>query len=319
MDVYNNNGSMANDNVDGLEMDDKSNSNVYAVVDEEAHTDNTTDDGNHKNVVYPHSGSSENAYIHTDDTMNDDNLNEEKTRISSSRVSTSSKTFRIFISVFVLVNFAATVTLFVLYMTIPAPGSSGKTQTSTTSGITTGDWSEIAALIMNNQDFIDECASAVETDLKADAAFLESVKGQDGVDAQGFRYPIGAIYLNADDDRNPSVVLGYGTWERFAQGRTLVSLIQTGSSGLTDVDVDFGTIGQEGGERVHALTLDEMPSHTHKYSEASNGPAALGVGVGYSPATAVGRQVANTQATGNGDAHNLLQPYIVVHMWKRTA
>jgi microcystin-dependent protein len=74
-------------------------------------------------------------------------------------------------------------------------------------------------------------------------------------------------------------------------------------------DTDRGTNGSQ----EHLLTEAQMPAHTHTYSESSNGPAASGVGGGFSPATAVGRQEANSGSTGGGSAHNNVQPTIILN------
>lgn len=70
-----------------------------------------------------------------------------------------------------------------------------------------------------------------------------------GLDA----YPVGSIYINADG-QNPATTLGGGTWQRIAQGRTLIG---EGTS-----DQAFAA-GEEGGESKHKLTVAEMPAHSH--------------------------------------------------------
>ena len=124
-------------------------------------------------------------------------------------------------------------------------------------------------------------------------------------------YPVGSIYMNASDSTNPATLLGFGTWVAFGAGRVPV--------GIDSGDTDFDTAEETGGAKTHTLTTSQIPAHTHTYSESSYGPNASGVGAGYYPPTAVGRQGANSGSTGGGQAHNNLQPYIVVHMWKRTA
>jgi hypothetical protein len=124
-------------------------------------------------------------------------------------------------------------------------------------------------------------------------------------------YPVGSVYTNATDSTNPSTLLGFGTWVAFGAGRVPV--------GIDSGDTDFDTAEETGGSKTHTLTTSEIPAHTHTYSESSFGPDAEGVGAGYDPPTAVGRQEADSGSTGGGQAHNNLQPYIVVYMWKRTA
>lgn len=155
---------------------------------------------------------------------------------------------------------------------------------------------------------------------------------QDAIEAtKQALYPVGSIYTNATSSTNPSTLLGFGTWTRFGEGRVLVS--QNGS------DSDFDTAEETGGSKTHALTEAEMPKHYHSV-RGPNGPFTGGQQSGsttngglYGGGTpddgtvaygteSVGGGAASgsaSQGTGNGNAHNNLQPYIVVYMWKRTA
>jgi hypothetical protein len=118
-------------------------------------------------------------------------------------------------------------------------------------------------------------------------------------------FPVGAIYTSITGV-NPATELGYGTWSAFGAGRVLVGY----DSGQTE----FDTVEEAGGAKTHTLTVDEMPAHSHGVAynlSAGTGSARNSV---FSSGT-----VSNTQSTGGGQAHNNLQPYIVVHFWKRTA
>ena len=123
-------------------------------------------------------------------------------------------------------------------------------------------------------------------------------------------YPVGSIYMNASDSTNPATLLGFGTWVAFGAGRVPV--------GIDAGQTEFDTAGETGGAKTHTFTISEMPSHTH------NNPAGIlpppnsnDVDVTGGNARTLGDDVA-TEATGGGQAHNNLQPYIVVYMWKRT-
>jgi hypothetical protein len=120
-------------------------------------------------------------------------------------------------------------------------------------------------------------------------------------------YPVGSVYINAAVSTNPGTLLGFGTWAAFGAGRVLV--------GLDAGDVDFDTVEETGGAKTHTLTVDEMPSHTHTQA-GSDDSAHLQFGA---PADDFGEADSQTGATGGGQPHNNLQPYIVVYMWKRTA
>lgn len=135
-------------------------------------------------------------------------------------------------------------------------------------------------------------------------------------------YPIGCIYFSTNST-NPATSLGFGTWTAFGAGRVPVGF----DSGQTEFDTDEET----GGAKTHTLTTAEMPSHTHTQDAhlhtvsgvrgginwTGGGSRALDPDVGGTQATS--SVTATNQNTGGGGAHNNLQPYIVVRMWKRTA
>ena len=114
-------------------------------------------------------------------------------------------------------------------------------------------------------------------------------------------YPVGSIYLSYNHT-NPGTLFG-GTWTRI-QNAFLWATTST------------GTIGQTGGEQTVTLTTEQLPSHSHGsvYSQHATGTkdkawySASGSSVAY-----------GTVATGGGQAHNNMPPYIQVSVWRRTA
>lgn len=124
-------------------------------------------------------------------------------------------------------------------------------------------------------------------------------------------YPVGALYCNYSNSDNPNTTLGFGTWVA-VEGKVLV--------GLDSGDADFDTAGETGGAKTHTLTISEMPSHSHtitnKLNSASAGPF---VGGENNSTTHPSIPTISTNTTGSGQAHNNLQPYVVVYMWRRTA
>lgn len=126
-------------------------------------------------------------------------------------------------------------------------------------------------------------------------------------------YPVGSIYINATSSTNPATLLGFGTWTAFGAGKVMV--------GIDSEDEDFDTAEETGGEKTHTLTTAEMPTHNHsgaaslkKNVQGSTGNEVYG---GSSGGTAGSKDFGGVNA-GSGDAHNNVQPYIVVYMWKRT-
>jgi microcystin-dependent protein len=80
-------------------------------------------------------------------------------------------------------------------------------------------------------------------------------------------------------------------------------------------DDPFEEAGMEGGETEHTLTVDELPSHTHGYTKQTAGsPQTIFYQFGGSSATLTGYSDIPdaTDATGGGEAHNNLQPYVVI-------
>lgn len=153
-------------------------------------------------------------------------------------------------------------------------------------------------------------------------------------------YPVGSIYMSAADT-SPASFIG-GTWERWGAGRVPV--------GLSGSESEFDTAEKTGGEKAHALTLDEIPAHDHSgaarsgsggYTLAKPGDIATsGVPLGsqtYSveyemtslagsgngaPSSSLARFVEaeyGVPSNGGGGSHTNLQPYIVCYMWKRIA
>jgi len=69
-------------------------------------------------------------------------------------------------------------------------------------------------------------------------------------------------------------------------------------------DAEFDTMGEKYGEKLHLLTIAEMPAHSH--GSGSNGQAYLVPSGNYYGLTAVGSPI----NAGGGAAHNVIQPSI---------
>lgn len=144
---------------------------------------------------------------------------------------------------------------------------------------------------------------------------------------QAMFYPVGSIYTNAAVATNPATLLGFGTWTAFGAGRVMV--------GLNSGDTDFDTVEETGGAKTHTLTEAELPAHTHGSAGAHTHTTAYADGDagGIGTTTLTGStnthvdndtktsssSGAHTHASvGSDTAHTIVQPYIVVYMWKRT-
>ena len=121
-------------------------------------------------------------------------------------------------------------------------------------------------------------------------------------------YPVGSIYMSVNST-SPSSLFG-GTWERFANGRCLV--------GVNESDADFSSAQKTGGEKTHTLTENEMPRHNHtiKLYESN---IDTNVGRVMRSKSITSEASGSSDYTGGNSAHNNLQPYITVYMWRRTA
>ena len=133
-------------------------------------------------------------------------------------------------------------------------------------------------------------------------------------------YPVGSIYLSTVDT-NPGTIFG-GTWVKYAEGKTLIGEGTNGSYtfNTTTEQTDENATTNPLGVYKHQLSVDEMPSHTHKVippdSGGSNGPKYL-----FNVTNSKYRNVSNTdfemQSAGGDQSHNNIQPYVVTYMWQR--
>lgn len=136
-------------------------------------------------------------------------------------------------------------------------------------------------------------------------------------------YPIGHLFFNESDQRNPFDIIRFGVWIRALEGRSPMGIIESNYLATnTNIpeDVKAG-LGVEIGEYEHSLTADENGPHTHRWAESSSGG-------GYDSGThayaidypeggpAVGKLTSNS---GLGKPHNTIHPVTLVSIWKRVA
>jgi microcystin-dependent protein len=106
----------------------------------------------------------------------------------------------------------------------------------------------------------------------------------------------GTATFNVPDFRGRAAVMSDSTTLQGAAGRL------TGSNSL----------GNNGGNQTHALSINEMPSHNHGFTRTPNTAGSTFAIL----ADSYGSSSINTtliQNTGGGQAHNNMQPYLIVN------
>lgn len=136
-------------------------------------------------------------------------------------------------------------------------------------------------------------------------------------------YPVNSLFITFSSV-NPNEQLGYGTWVAVGAGRVLV--------GLDSGDANFDTVGETGGSKTVASSGSISSESAHTHSVASNvsvDPHTAGTGLAAGTDITPAHVVNNTSVTSGagsshthtytGNATSVVQPYLVVYMWKRTA
>lgn len=170
-------------------------------------------------------------------------------------------------------------------------------------------------------------------------------------------YPVGAIYCSTVAT-NPHDLFGFGTWEYIEQGRVLLSQGNKYSAGttggaethtLTTQEMpkhNHGGDTSEGGAHTHTGTAQEAGEHTHEarlysFTKEGSDQHTFLYSNNYVNRSALSKDeiVVKTSGThnhtiainsagnhthtinqeGGGQAHNIMQPYLSVYMWKRVA
>lgn len=145
-------------------------------------------------------------------------------------------------------------------------------------------------------------------------------------------YPISSIFISVSST-NPGTSLGFGTWVAFGTGRMLVG-IDTG-------DTSFDVVEETGGAKTVTIAQANLPNistgagtaHAHVQTQGTGATgnfstAPIDNSSGGTGGTVAVTTAANSTATENAHTHSLggsgtalsvMNPYIVVYMWKRTA
>jgi len=152
-------------------------------------------------------------------------------------------------------------------------------------------------------------------------------------------WPVGCVFI-AVVPTNPATLTGLGSaedWTQIAGGQMLV--------GQTDGDADFNVAEETGGAKTKTIAKANLPNistgagtaHTHTQNSHYHGiPNGGGTsGSGYSADTSLHdhadhnssaktatnqNESAHTHSLGgSGTAMDVVNPYLVVYIWKRTA
>lgn len=168
---------------------------------------------------------------------------------------------------------------------------------------------------------------SIKKDDEIIAEFSGNKSGKDVVTYEDLqellKIKIGDLYTTTVNE-DPSTRLGYGTWSRFAEGRTLVGFSGSVSNSIPEW---VKTSGSEFGEYAHKLTVDELPIFraetplTRAGSIPSNndwtwlsndgGHANDNVTDSYG--------LMKSLPIGGDQTHNNVQPSKVVFIWIRTS
>lgn len=115
----------------------------------------------------------------------------------------------------------------------------------------------------------------------------------------GSIYPVGSVYISLTST-NPGTYLK-GTWEQFAQGRTLIGV----GSGNDGENTQSFTVNNTGGKYKHFLTKKELAFVDYGALLQQNG-SSMGVH-SHSPGEMGAEKI------------SLMQPYYTVYFWKRVS
>lgn len=134
------------------------------------------------------------------------------------------------------------------------------------------------------------------------------------IDLTGNRLPVGSVFITVSE-QNPTQLLGYGTWVRFAEGEVIV-----GKSTSEAHPVWTKSTFTKHGSYLHQLTITEMPRHSHDF--ISNNYGNTNRGSGGEPFQQESKEKRYTDViaeTGGNQPHNNVQPSVVASIWRRTA
>jgi len=134
-------------------------------------------------------------------------------------------------------------------------------------------------------------------------------------------FPVGSIYL-ATVATNPSTLLGFGTWTATGVGRVLVGVGTSDaayalddSDGQSDAIIPAHTHTATQAVHNHTFALnDDGATASKPGGQSGSASGSDGTTTNATPAITVATATGGESVTGKN-----MPPYLVVHMWERTA
>lgn len=138
-------------------------------------------------------------------------------------------------------------------------------------------------------------------------------------------FPVGGVFVSTVAT-DPSQLLGYGVWAAYAQGQVLV--------GVLPGDPSFGAPGATGGTKTASISahagaaVADHVDHTHQANIATStfnaaaGATPVVSAITPNPVTTSGSSAVlahNVTQPNNHADISIVQPYITVFFWLRTA
>lgn len=128
--------------------------------------------------------------------------------------------------------------------------------------------------------------------------------------------PVGSLYFSTNST-SPASLFG-GTWERYAQGRVMVS--------ASDTDTDF-TVGKTGGEKTHShwlpLGMEDFSNGVFSVTwtrSNQGGVRRRSIAPGHHDLYFPDARSPHSNGTEEQSySESSLQPYVAVYIWRRTA
>ena len=201
----------------------------------------------------------------------------------------------------------------------------------------------VSAVTSTEIGYLDGVSSAIQTQIDNKTTLAAALAAV---------YPVGSIYINATSSTNPATLLGFGTWSAFGAGRVMVGIDSSDSDfdgaqetgGAKTVTLSTSnlpshthTFSGTTGSTTPSMTATDS-GHSHGITLKGNVPAVTTSPASSSDTNTTTGTTATAQAnvtisggahthtfsgttasTGSGSAVSIVQPYITVYMWRRTA